>query len=53
MRYILDRLSERSTWLGLIALASALGVAVTPDQAAAITSAGTALAGAVGIFTKG
>lgn len=53
MQYLIDRLKERSTWLGLIALLSAIGVALTPEQAEAIAALGVAAAGAVGVFTKG
>lgn len=48
-----DRLKERSTWVGLTALASALGVAITPEAADAIIAAGTGIAGLIGIFTRG
>lgn len=47
------RLKERTTWVGLTALASALGVAVTPEAAEAIIAAGTGIAGLIGILTKG
>lgn len=53
MQYLIDRMKERSTWTGLIGLASLAGVAVQPGQAEAIVGAGVALASAVGIFTKG
>ena len=49
--YVLQRLCERSTWLGLIGLATAAGVNLYPDQIAAITSAGVAIAGAILTFT--
>jgi hypothetical protein len=51
--YLLARLQEKSTWLGLIAIAGAFGVALSPDQATAIATAGTALAGAVAAGTRG
>lgn len=50
--FLLDRARERSTWLGLIAVASAFGVYVSPEQAEAIATAGVAVAGAVGILTR-
>lgn len=53
MQYLIDRLSERSTWTGIIALVSALGIAVSPEQANAIAAAGAGVAGLIGVFTKG
>lgn len=53
MQFFLDRLKERSTWLGLIAFASAIGIGVSPEQSEAIATAGAAVAGLVGVFTKG
>ncbi|MGB4336845.1 MAG: hypothetical protein WBJ41_18595 [Chromatiaceae bacterium] len=43
-------ISEPSTWRGLIWMATAAGLAVSPDQQAAIVAAGMALAGIVGAF---
>lgn len=51
--FLADRLKERSTWVGLAALASALGVVLTPEAAEAIIAAGTAVAGLVAIVTRG
>lgn len=51
--FALDRAKERSTWVGLIGLLSAVGVALSPDQVEAISAAGVALAGVVGMFTRG
>jgi hypothetical protein len=53
MQYLFDRLKERSTWLGLIALATSFGVAVSPEQAEAIAVAGTSFAGLIAVFTRG
>lgn len=53
MQYLLARLAERSTWLGLIALLSAFGIGIAPEQSDAVIGVGTAIAGAVGVFTKG
>ncbi|HZH28884.1 MAG TPA: hypothetical protein VEY95_17050 [Azospirillaceae bacterium] len=50
--FLLDRARERSTWLGLIAVAAAFGVHVSPEQAEAIATAGVAVAGVVGVLTK-
>lgn len=52
IRFILDRLTERSTWLGLVGLASAGGVAIVPEQADAMIAAGTSVASLIGVLTK-
>ena len=51
LKFLVDRLKERSTWLGLIAIVSAAGVAISPEQIEAIAIAGAAIVGAVGVFT--
>ena len=48
IRYALDRMREPSTWRGIIAMATASGVSLSPDQAKSIIAAGLALAGLVG-----
>lgn len=50
--YLLERLKEPSTWRGLTALLTAIGVALSPEQVNAIVSAGLALMGVLGVFTK-
>lgn len=50
--YLLERLKEPSTWRGLTALLTAVGVALSPEQINAIISAGLALIGVLGVFTK-
>lgn len=52
MKYLIDRAKERSTWLGLTGLVSALGLALSPDQVEAIVAAGTAVAGLIGVFGR-
>lgn len=52
IKFITDRLKERSTWLGLTALVSVFGITLAPEQVEAIVSAGVALAAAIAIFTK-
>jgi hypothetical protein len=49
--YIKDRFSESSTWRGLIAILTAFGVMLSPDQVEAIIAAGLFLAGAIGVGT--
>lgn len=46
--FILDRLSEASTWRGLMAMVTAGGVAISPEQAEAVIAAGLAVIGALG-----
>jgi hypothetical protein len=50
--YLLARARERSTWLGLISLATALGLVLSPAQQDAVMAAGMAAAGLVGAFTR-
>lgn len=50
--YILDRLTERSTWLGLIALATAGGAVVEQELAEQLIAAGMAVAGLIGVLTR-
>jgi len=52
MNNILDRLSEPSTWRGIVALLTALGISISPEQMQLIITAGLALIGAIGAFTK-
>lgn len=46
------KLSEASTWRGLVWLLTAVGVALSPEQQNAIVTAGIALAGVLGVFVK-
>ncbi len=50
--YILNRLSEASTWRGITMLLTALGIGIDPEQAAAITGAGLAIVGVINVFKK-
>ncbi len=52
LKFIAARIRERSTWLGLVSLAAALGLALSPEQKEAIVSAGMALAGLIAALTK-
>ena len=49
-KYLLDRLKERSTWLGLVGFLAVVGVALSPDQVESIATAGVAMAAAVAVF---
>jgi hypothetical protein len=42
-RFFLDRLDERSTWRGLIALLTVSGISLSPEQTNAIIAAGVAI----------
>ena len=50
--WLLARLSERSTWLGITGFLTAAGIYLDPEQIEAIAVAGLAVAGVVGVFTK-
>lgn len=50
--FLKERFGEASTWRGLVALVTAAGVAISPEQEAAIISAGLAFIGLIGVFTR-
>jgi hypothetical protein len=50
--YILDRLSESSTYRGAIFLLGGLGISIVPEQANAIAAASMAIVGAINVFRK-
>ena len=50
---ILDKLSENSTWRGLILLATAAGVNLEPELQNQIVAAGLGLVGLINILRKG
>lgn len=52
LKWLVDRLGERSTWLGLTAIATAAGIKAEPEQVEAVTTLGLSVAGAVMAFTK-
>jgi hypothetical protein len=49
--WILNRLRERSTWLGVTACLASLGIAVAPELRDAIAGFGVAAAGLVAVLT--
>lgn len=53
MSYIKERLGEASTWRGVVALLTAVGVTLSPEQTNAVVSVGLAFMGALGVFTAG
>lgn len=48
--FLLDRLREPSSWRGVVWLFSAVGIMLSPEQAAAVMAAAAATAGLVGVF---
>ncbi len=50
--YIVARAKERSTWLGIVSLATALGITLNADEQGAVIAFGMALAGLIGVFTR-
>jgi len=53
MQYLVDRLSEFSTWRGLALLGAAVGIVVSPADLMAYYSVFVALVGAYNAVTKG
>lgn len=51
VEFVLLRLRERSTWLGLISLATAAGLILSQAQQEAVIAAGSALAGLIAALT--
>lgn len=52
MDWIINRLDEQSTWRGIIAAATGVGMSISPEQADAIAKFGVALFGLVEVYTK-
>jgi hypothetical protein len=50
--YFVARAKERSTWLGLVSLFTALGLVLNPQQQEAVVAAGMAAAGLIAAFSK-
>ena len=50
--WLLARLSENSTWRGLILVATAAGAQISPERATAIISFGLTLVGFINILRK-
>lgn len=47
---LLKYLRQPSTWQGLTGLTTALGITLSPDQAAAIVAIGIAIVGGIDVF---
>lgn len=52
MSWVLARLAERSTWLGIISMLTGAGVVISPDLANVVIGAGTGIAGLIGFVTS-
>jgi len=51
-KYIIERLSEPSTWRGIIWLVTAVGFSLNPEQREAIAAAGMTIVGLIAVFTN-
>ena len=51
MNWLLNRLKEKSTWTGLITLASIAGYSLRPDQRELVVTLGTSLVALIFTFT--
>lgn len=49
--FLLARGNEASTWRGITACLTAVGIALSPEQKDAIIAAGLAIMGLIGVFT--
>jgi hypothetical protein len=52
MKTILDYLKQESTWRGIIAIATAFGIKLAPEQAESIIAGGLAAIGLINTFKK-
>lgn len=53
LEWLLARLSESSTWRGIILTVAGLGIAIEPEKATAITAFGLATVGLINVFRQG
>ena len=52
MNILFKYLKQPTTWAGLISIATALGLSISPELAAEITSSGIGLVGIIAIFVN-
>ena len=52
MDYIIERLSEPSTWRGIIMIATGAGIQLAPDMQSAIITLGLAIVGVINVTRK-
>ncbi|MCI0441187.1 MAG: hypothetical protein L0177_18955 [Chloroflexi bacterium] len=50
MKYLLTRLSEASTWQGIVALLTVAGVSLSPEQGQQVIATGLAVIGLIKTF---
>ena len=50
MNKVLELLNQQSTWKGLIGLAAAIGLVLTPEQTSAIVAAAMGAMGVINVF---
>jgi hypothetical protein len=53
LNILLERLTENSTWRGIILLGTAVGLRLEPELQAQIIAAGLALVGVINVIRKG
>lgn len=53
LNVLFEKLTENSTWRGLILLGTALGLRLDPELQTQIISAGLALVGVINVIRKG
>lgn len=51
-KYVIERLSEPSTWRGIVLLVTAMGVPVNPELMEPIIATGLAITGVIGVISK-
>lgn len=51
LNFLLSRARERSTWLGIVSIATALGLVLSEFQVEAVIAAGMSIAGVIAAFT--
>ena len=52
MNTIIERLSEQSTWRGIILLATSFGITIHPEYQESIIAIGIGLVGFINVFRK-
>lgn len=52
MSWLFERLSEKTTWLGLVGILSAVGVYMSPDLQNQLVALGIAASGVVAVIVK-
>lgn len=52
LSFVKDRLAERSTWQGLILLATVFGANISPEHQALIATVGASAMGGIWVWTR-